>query len=174
MKQKCVFFDRDGVVNVSPGPGYVERWEDFHLIPEFVAAARCAAAKGYAVVIATNQRGVARGIMSQKTLDAMHAKLRSALSEQGVELLGIFCCTHERDSCDCRKPLPGLLLQAASEHAIDLTSSWMIGDKETDVAAGRAAGCHTILVSGLPAESEADLTVGTMAELAASLDSILG
>ena len=68
MKCKCVFFDRDGIVNQSPGPGYVERWEDFHLLPEFVESAKIAAAKGYAVAIATNQRGVAGGIMTQETL----------------------------------------------------------------------------------------------------------
>jgi len=172
-KQKCVFFDRDGIVNTSPGRGYVERWEDFHLIPEFVTAARIAAARGYAVAIATNQRGVARGIVTQATLDTMHAKLDATLKAEGVALLGIFCCTHERDQCDCRKPLPGLFLQAARLHNLDLAASWMIGDKETDVEAGRRAGCRTVLVSAAADASKADVRVADMPELAANLDRIL-
>jgi D-glycero-D-manno-heptose 1,7-bisphosphate phosphatase len=173
MKRKCVFFDRDGIVNVSPGPGYVERWDDFHLIPEFVVSAQIAAANGYAVAIATNQRGVARGIMEQETLDEIHAKLQNALSAAGITLLGIFCCIHERDSCDCRKPLPGLLLQAAEAHHIDLAASWMIGDKETDVETGRAAGCRTVLVGQPDSESDADYRVADMAGLPAMLERVL-
>jgi D-glycero-D-manno-heptose 1,7-bisphosphate phosphatase len=173
MKQKCVFFDRDGIVNVSPGPGYVERWEDLHLIPEFVAAAKIALAHDYAVAIITNQRGVARGIMSQATLDDMHAKLCDALEAQGVPLLGIFCCTHERDSCECRKPLPGLLLQAAKQNDIDLSVSWMVGDRETDVQAGHNAGCHTVLVSPPAPATEADVRVDDMNALVVGLPGLL-
>ena len=173
MKRKCVFFDRDGIVNVSPGPGYVERWQDFHLIPEFVVSAKIAAARGYAIAIATNQRGVARGIMEQKALDEIHAKLRAALSAAGISLLGIFCCIHERDSCDCRKPLPGLLLQAAEEHHIDLAASWMIGDKETDDETGRNAGCRTILVGQPRSESKADFRVAEMMNLPGMLERVL-
>jgi D-glycero-D-manno-heptose 1,7-bisphosphate phosphatase len=173
MKRKCVFFDRDGIVNISPGPGYVERWQDFHLIPEFVVSAKIAAAKGYAVAIATNQRGVARGIIEQETLDEIHAKLRRALSAAGVSLLGIFCCTHERDTCDCRKPLPGLLLQAAEAHHLDLAASWMVGDKETDVETGRNAGCRTVLVGQPHTESKADYRVADMAGLPGMLERVL-
>jgi D-glycero-D-manno-heptose 1,7-bisphosphate phosphatase len=173
MKLKCVFFDRDGIVNVTPGRGYVERWEDFHLIPEFVEAAKISIAAGYVVAIATNQRGVARGIMTQETLDTIHAALLSELDSQGVSLLGIFCCTHERDSCTCRKPLPGLLLEAAQLHDIDLSASWMIGDKETDIEAGRLAGCRTILVSRDATGSMADERAVDMTMLVETLDEIL-
>jgi D-glycero-D-manno-heptose 1,7-bisphosphate phosphatase len=173
MKQKCVFFDRDGIVNVSPGPGYVERWEDFHLVPEFVDAARIAIAHGYAVAIATNQRGVARGIMSQQTLDEIQANLVAELNRQGVSLLGIFCCTHERDACDCRKPQPGLLLQAAEAHDIDLAASWMVGDKESDVDAGCRAGCRTVLVSESDESSAADIRVRDMPALVEILERVL-
>ena len=115
--RKCVFFDRDGIVNQSPGPGWVERWEDFHLLPEFVVAARIALEQGYEVAIITNQRGVALGLLSPETLDDMHRRLTDALISRGVPLLGIYMCPHERDTCTCRKPMPGLLLQAAEEHA---------------------------------------------------------
>ena len=173
MKRKCVFFDRDGIVNKSPGLGYVERWQDFYLFPEFVESARIAVAKGYAVAIATNQRGVALGIMTQETLDDMHAKLREILLTAGVSLLGIFCCVHERNSCDCRKPLPGLLLQAKKAHDIDLAASWMIGDRETDVDTGRAAGCRTVLVGVPDTDSNADFRVVDMAALPAMLECVL-
>ncbi len=173
MKQKCLFFDRDGIVNVSPGPGYVECWEDLHVIPEFVTAAKIALERNYAAAIITNQRGVARGIISHATLDDMHAKLAAALESQGVPLLGIFCCTHERGTCDCRKPLPGLLLQAAKQHDIDLEASWMVGDRETDVEAGRRAGCRTVLVSPLVSETQADVKVADMAALVEMLPGLL-
>jgi D-glycero-D-manno-heptose 1,7-bisphosphate phosphatase len=147
---RCIFFDRDGIVNASPGPGYVERLEDFHIQPAFLAAAAIARDLGYGLAIATNQRGVARGVMSRQALEIIHQHLIEHLREAGIPLLGIYCCTHERNTCTCRKPQPGLLLQAATEHRIDLSASWMIGDNETDIEAGRRAGCRTILVNPAP------------------------
>ena len=171
---RCVFFDRDGVVNQSPGPGYVERLEDFHLQPGFVAAARVALARGYAVAVATNQRGVARGIVSMQTVAAIHAHLTAALAEQGIPLLGVFCCPHERDTCTCRKPQPGLLLAAAREHNLDLGASWMVGDSETDIEAGRRAGCRTILISEKPGKkTRATLVAATIELLPAVLEQAL-
>jgi len=172
MKKKCIFFDRDGIVNVSPGPGYVERWEDFHLMPEFISAAQVAIMHGYAVAIVTNQRGVARGIMTQETLTEMHEKLIAILATHDISLLGIYCCMHERDACDCRKPKPGMLLQAAAEHDIDLSASWMVGDSETDIEAGQRAGCRTIMVGGKEAETKADFKFADMRELAGKLAGI--
>ncbi len=147
---RCVFFDRDGIVNTSPGPGYVERLEDFHIQPAFLEAAAIARDRGYGIAIATNQRGVARGFMSRQALDKIHESLLDHLRATGIPLLAIYCCTHERNTCTCRKPQPGLLLQAAQEHDIDLAASWMIGDNETDIEAGRRAGCRTILVNAAP------------------------
>lgn len=164
---KCVFFDRDGIVNQAPPhPGYIERWSDFHLIPEFVDVAKFVIERGYLIAIATNQRAVSRKIMTQEVLDEIHDNLICLLKkEHGIEFLDIYCCTHERDSCGCRKPRPGMLLQAADDHGIDLSLSWMIGDNETDVNAGIRAGCKTILVCDEPAETEADITVDNMREL---------
>lgn len=173
MKPKCVFFDRDGIVNRSPGPGYVERWEDFYLVPAFVDAANVALERGYAIAIVTNQRGVARGIMTPAALERIHANLTAQLEAQGITLLGIYCCTHERDTCDCRKPQPGLLLQAAREHDLDLDGSWMIGDRETDIEAGRRAGCHTLLVNNTIPSTSADIHIATMPELPNQLRAIL-
>ena len=173
--KKCIFFDRDGIVNQSPGPGYVERWEDFHLLPEFVAALRLVTDRGYVAVVITNQQGVGRGIMTAATLDDMHQHLRAQLKEQaGLELLDIFYCPHLREAdCPCRKPKPGMILKAARKHDLDLARSWMIGDAPKDTAAGRAAGCHTILVNPAATPDQADFTFGSMAELVKNLGKIL-
>lgn len=170
---RCVFFDRDGIVNVSPGPGYVERPEDFHLQPGFVTAAKTALAHGYVVAVATNQRGVARGIVSVQALEAIHAQMTRQLREARIELLGIFCCPHERDTCTCRKPQPGLLLEAARQHHLDLSLCWMVGDKESDVEVGRRAGCRTVLVSRTPGQTQATQVVPDIDTLAATLERVL-
>jgi len=172
--RRCVFFDRDGIVNASPGPGYVERWEDFHLQQAFVCAARVAQAAGYDCVIVTNQRGIALGRMAAETVQAIHDRLTARLAEQGVNLLGIELCPHERGVCTCRKPQPGMLQRAAATHGIELGASWMIGDQETDVAAGRAAGCRTIRVSADAGASAADYRVPDMAALPTLLERLLG
>ncbi len=171
---RCVFFDRDGIVNISPGPGYVEKTEDFHIQPAFLEAATIARNRGYGIAIATNQRGVARGIMSRQALDDIHAHLMEQLQHAGIPLLGIYCCTHDRNTCTCRKPQPGLLLQAAQEHHIDLKTSWMIGDNETDIEAGRRAGCRTILVNETPdAKTRATYIIPAIDDLPATLVKLL-
>jgi D-glycero-D-manno-heptose 1,7-bisphosphate phosphatase len=170
---QCVFFDRDGIVNTTPGPGYVETVEDFHLQPAFVEAARLCQKYGYGVVVITNQQGVAKGIMSMATLEAIHAHMRAGLEAAGVELLDLYCCPHARDTCSCRKPLPGMLLTAAREHGVDLAQSWMVGDRDTDMQAGRAAGCRTILVSIDETRERADRAVDTIDQLPALLQGLL-
>lgn len=171
---KCIFFDRDGIVNRHPGPGYVERWEDFHLLPEFVEVLRLIRQKGYEAVIVSNQRGVARGIMAAATVDDLHRRLRTILKDQhGLELLDVYYCPHDRNQCECRKPKPGMLLEAAKRHGIDLSQSWMIGDSLKDMEAGKAAGCHTILVNAVETSDQADRQVADMAALRSSIAKIL-
>jgi D,D-heptose 1,7-bisphosphate phosphatase len=172
-KARCIFFDRDGIVNVSPGPGYVERVDDFHIIPEFIDCAQIARSMGFIIAIITNQRGVARGIMTLEALDEIHATLKDALEKKSIELAGIYSCTHERNSCNCRKPKPGMLLQAAEEHKIDLAKSWMIGDSESDIEAGQRAGCRTIRVCPAEMQTTADFRVENMRELAQKLKSFI-
>lgn len=172
--KKCVFFDRDGVVNASPGAGYVERWSDFHLLPEFVAALREVRRLGFEAVIVTNQKGVAKGILTMETLNDIHARLRRTLLEQhGQELLDIRACPHGDDECECRKPKPGMLLDAARIHGIDLRTSWMVGDSSRDVEAGRRAGCRTIFV-GAADSAGADHVVPDMKVLAVRIGGIVG
>lgn len=149
---KAVFFDRDGIVNVPPPEGgYVLDERDLHVEPFFPDVLRTVQTRGFAAVVVTNQRCVARGLISLADLDAIHAGMRQSISlKHGLQLLDVLCCPHGPDECDCRKPLPGLLLEAARRHGIDLNTSWMIGDRMTDVEAGYRAGCRTILVGSVP------------------------
>lgn len=166
----CVFFDRDGIVNRSPGPGYVERVEDFHLLPEFVAALRVVLRKGYEAVIITNQRGVGKGVMSQATLDAIHQHLRDQLAAEGLSLRDIYFCTELDRAHPMLKPQPGMILQAARDHHLDVARSWMIGDNEKDVLAGQRAGCHTLLVREGSEPTVAEHRLASMSAVAAFLE----
>ncbi len=173
--KKCVFFDRDGIVNQSPGPGkYVLSWEALRLIPAFPECLRVAQERGYVAAIVTNQRAVALGLLRADQLEAMHDRLRQLLErEYKLSLLDILYCPHNIGECACRKPSPGMLLSLAERHAIDLQQSWMIGDAESDVGAGRRAGCRTILVGPLAPPSQADARIASMTALPALLRTLL-
>lgn len=143
----CVFFDRDGIVNRDPAPKrYVERLEEFHLHEAFFDALKAAHDKGFVAVIITNQKGVGSGVMPASELERIHGHLLREAAARGTPLLGIFACTATDDAHPHRKPNPGMLLEAAGRHGIDLARSWMVGDSERDAVAGRRAGCHTVLV----------------------------
>lgn len=170
----CVFFDRDGIVNQRPGPGYVRMWDDFILMPDFVDVLRICRRLGFEAVVATNQRGVARGLISMEQLNAIHDRFRRELAAvHGLTLLDIMICPHDYDSCDCRKPKPGLLLMAAKSHDLDLKASWMIGDQSWDVEAGKAAGCRTILVGEPDTPGQPDVHVESLAALKTCVEKIL-
>lgn len=171
----ALFFDRDGIVNQSPGPGYVLRTEEFHLQPEFVEALRIARRKGWPAVIVTNQRGVGKGLMTAAALEAIHAQLRRALAREGLELLDICSATSLDRSDPMLKPQPGMLLAAAERHGLDLAASWMIGDSERDIEAGRRAGCHTLLIGPDDPQtpSRAEARLDHIAELASFLERTL-
>ena len=170
----CVFFDRDGIVNQSPGPGYVNHLDDFHILPGFADCVRAAAAKGFPAVIVTNQRGITRGITPPEQLAAMHAHLRAELAREGLALLDIFICTADDDAHPDRKPNPGMLVRAAEQHRLDLAKSWMIGDRESDVQTGRNAGvAATVLVDPGTAPSAATHRVPDMITCAALLRNTL-
>lgn len=168
MPVRWVFVDRDGTVNVAPAAGdYVTEPSQLQLMPGAAAAIRLLNRAGVWVGILTNQRGIALGSMSERDLDAVHAHLRDLLAEHGARLDAIYHCPHERDSCSCRKPKPGLLLRARGDHPeIDFAQAAMVGDSQADVQAGRAVGAHTILLApgGLdgPAAGSADHVVGSL------------
>lgn len=172
--KKCVFLDRDGIINQSPGPGYVERWEDFVLQPDIVPVLRRIQERGYVAVVATNQRGVSKGVMSREALETIHLNLVTMLSrDYQLDLLDVMVCTHGEGECECRKPKPGLLIEAARRHGIDLKQSWMVGDSEKDVEAGVNAGCRTVLVGGGGRETKAEHVVPDLKALETLLSRVL-
>jgi D-glycero-D-manno-heptose 1,7-bisphosphate phosphatase len=174
-ERRGVFFDRDGIVNTSPGEGcYVQRWEDFHLQPDFVPVLRLVRERGYEALVVTNQRGVALGLMDAAAVEDIHRRLRRLLrATHGLTFLDILYCPHDREACDCRKPQPGMLLEAARRHGLDLGRSWMVGDSDTDMEAGRRAGCRTILVGREAAGAGPDYRVADLKELRALLAALL-
>jgi D-glycero-D-manno-heptose 1,7-bisphosphate phosphatase len=136
----AVFWDRDGVVNVSPGAGYVLRAEDFHFSPGIEQALRLCRERGYGLVLVTSQQGVGKGLMSQADLDFIHERMQQHLAEHGAEFDDIRACTHLKGSCTCRKPSPEMILRSAEAFGWDLSASWIIGDHDRDIQMGKNAG----------------------------------
>jgi D-glycero-D-manno-heptose 1,7-bisphosphate phosphatase len=148
----AVFLDRDGTINEEKN--YLHRIEDFQFISGAPEAIKALNQAGYLVLVITNQSGVARGYFSLEDVEALHQHLAQCLAAVDAHVDGFYVCPHHptagegelRRVCSCRKGEPGLLLQAAREHGIDLSKSFMIGDKEADIEAGENAGCTSLLV----------------------------
>ena len=160
----AVFLDRDGVINCkAPEGDYVKTPAELELLPGVARAIADLREAGYLVLVVSNQRGVARGLMTEDDLEAVTAAMMGPLVAEGGAPDGVYYCIHGKEvGCPCRKPRPGLLLAAAEDRAVDLERSWMVGDRESDVVAGRAAGCRTILVGG--AEGTADVHADDLEE----------
>ena len=146
--KRAAFLDRDGVINRRPPEGqYVTRWEELQFLPGVPEAIILLTRAGYEVYVVTNQRGVAKGLLTQDELESIHQRMCRELADVGAIITKIYYCPHEKEPpCNCRKPAPGMLLTAAKSHNLDLVSSWMIGDSDIDVEAGRKAGCKTIRI----------------------------
>ncbi len=165
--KRAVFVDRDGTINMEKD--YLYRVEDFEFIPGAPQALRLLNEAGFLVVVVTNQSGVARGYFTEEDVDTLHRHIAAELTKTGARVDAWYYCPHHPSgrgsyslSCRCRKPLPGMLMEAAHHHHIDLASSFMIGDKLADVEAGIAAGCRTILVrTGYGVAEEARVPAGT-------------
>lgn len=150
----AVFLDRDGTINLD-SIDYVTSVEDFELLEGVGQALRRLQAGGYLLVVITNQAGLAKGLLSDRGLEKIHDHMEHLLGEEGVNLDGIYFCPEHpegtvekyRAQSDRRKPEPGMILEAAEDLGIDLSKSWMIGDKISDVQAGKAAGCRTIILT---------------------------
>ncbi|MDR3155039.1 MAG: HAD family hydrolase [Deltaproteobacteria bacterium] len=143
----AVFLDRDGTLNLDRG--YAWRWEDFEWLPGAVEALRLLQGQGLFVAVVTNQAGVARGLYRAEDVAALHRRVAADLERRGLAPPPFYHCPHHPDftgPCGCRKPAPGMLLQAAADHGLDLSRSFMVGDKLSDLGAGLAAGCVSILV----------------------------
>ncbi len=136
----ALFLDRDGVI-IENQDNYVRRWSDVTIFPEALAALALAKSSPYKIVLVTNQSAVGRGLVTLETVQEINAELVQRIESAGGRVDGIFICPHApEDHCTCRKPLPGLMLQAASSLHLDLKRSIMVGDALTDVQAGQAAG----------------------------------
>ena len=155
--RRAVFLDRDGTLNVEKD--YLYRIEDFEFIPGVPEALKRLQDAGFLLVVVTNQSGVARGYYTLEDVDILHHHMCEELERFGVKIDGIYVCPHHptegvapyRQDCACRKGQPGMLLRAAEDLHIDLSRSFMVGDKASDVLAGISAGCTACLVeSGYP------------------------
>ena len=156
-KQKAVFLDRDGTINIYKG--FLRNIDDFELIPGIPEAIKAINMLGYLVIVITNQPVIARGEVSLKEIQEIHNKMETELGKKGAYLDAIYFCPHHphkgyegevvelKIDCDCRKPKPGMILKAADDYNIDLSQSYMIGDGENDIKAGLAAGCKSILMN---------------------------
>jgi len=168
MGRPAVFLDRDGTMVQEVD--YLREISQLRLLRGTAAAIRRLNEAGFAVVLATNQSGIARGLLTESELQTIHDELKRRLALQGARLDAIYHCPHHpeaavaayRKRCRCRKPAPGLLLQAARDLDLDLRRSYAVGDSARDVEAGARAGCRTILVrTGYGARTEAGWQFGT-------------
>ena len=155
-KQKAVFLDRDGTINKYVG--FLRDIGDFELLPNVAEAIRKIIESGYLAIVVTNQPVIARGEVTVPELQLIHNKMETLIGAEGAYLDAIYYCPHHphmgyegevselKIDCECRKPKPGMLIKAAEDFNISLADSWMIGDGENDVKAGKAAGCRTVLI----------------------------
>jgi D-glycero-D-manno-heptose 1,7-bisphosphate phosphatase len=156
VRQRAVFLDRDGTINRYVG--FLRDIDEFELLPGVADAVRTLNRSGYLVIVVTNQPVIARGEVSWDELNDIHRKMETLLGEKGAYIDDIFVCPHHPDKgfagerpeykieCDCRKPRPGMLIEAAKKYNIDLAHSYMVGDSDSDIEAGEAAGCVTFKV----------------------------
>lgn len=155
-KQKAVFLDRDGTINKYVG--FLTDIEDFKLLEGVAEAIRLINKSGYLAIIITNQPVIARGEIDENYLKKIHCKMETLLGKEGAYIDAVYYCPHHPDKgyageipelktdCDCRKPKPGLFIQASEDFNINLEESWMVGDSKNDILAGSAAGCKTVLI----------------------------
>lgn len=149
MSRRAVFLDRDGTI--ARDVHYCRQVEDFEILPTAPRAIRLLNEHGFEVVVITNQSGIARGYFTEGTLLRIHQHMRQRLAEYSARVDAVYYCPHHPDDgCECGKPRPGLLLRAAEELEINLSHSFMVGDGERDIRAGKAAGCRTALIATRP------------------------
>lgn len=148
---RAAFLDRDGVINrKAPEGQYITRWEEVQLLQGVAEAIVLLKDAGFLVIVVSNQRCVAKGLLTADELESLNQRIWAELAFAGAVIDATYCCPHDtQPPCGCRKPEPGMLLDAARIHGIALASSWMIGDSDSDIEAGKQAGCKTVrVVSG--------------------------
>jgi D-glycero-D-manno-heptose 1,7-bisphosphate phosphatase len=149
VKPRAVFLDRDGVIN-SDRADFVKSWEEFEFLPRSLRALAALAQTPFRIVVITNQSGIGRGLLTETTLQEIHASMIVQVRGAGGRIDAVYYCPHAPDAfCACRKPAPGLFFEAARDLGIELTSSWAIGDSHRDVQAANYAGVKAILLDRL-------------------------
>lgn len=169
MSHKAVFLDRDGTVDVGvPKYERVDSIDKVELLPYSIKALKELSTLGYKVFFVTNQAGLAEGLISWSEFNKINDEVIDLISPSGIKIEKTYVCPHgEHDNCECRKPKPKLLLDAAHDYGIDLSASWMIGDRPSDVMTGVNAGTRAILVkTGVPSveSKEATITLPSLLE----------
>lgn len=146
---RAIFLDRDGVIiRKAPDGEYVGDWREVQFLPGSLDAILAIHRFGYKVIIVTNQRGVATGKIELSKMKEIHTQMKEVVANSGGIISAIYYCPHDTsEDCICRKPKPGMLLQAAVDHQVRLPECWMVGDTAADIAAGKSAGCKTALIA---------------------------
>lgn len=146
--RRIAFLDRDGVINKNaPEHAYITRVEDFVFNPGIFDVLHELSQRGYEFIVLTNQRGIARNLVTAQTVDAIHAHMTEVLFRQGITIVDIFICPHDTGMCTCRKPLPGLLQQACAKYFVDVAQSLFITDSAAEISMGNTFGiARNILV----------------------------
>ena len=145
-RRPTVILDRDGVIN-EEGVDYIKTWDEFHFLPGALEALALLNEKGVRTLVATNQSCVGRGIISSSELEVIHRNMLDRVRKAGGHIEKIYVCPcRPEEGCSCRKPLPGMLEEAALDFDLDLNACFFIGDAECDLLAGRRANCRTVLV----------------------------
>lgn len=172
-RRSWVLLDRDGTINEAAAPGeYVTSPAELSLLPGAAEAIRQLNEQGLPVAVVTNQRGVARGQLSLEDLEEVHAQLRRLLREQNAHIDLILSCPHEEGTCQCRKPLPGLLRRASTLLELPLEEAVMIGDSEDDVRAAIAAGVMPIRLTSGETDTLAEVTAASLQEAVSRLRAV--
>jgi D,D-heptose 1,7-bisphosphate phosphatase len=165
MKNKALFLDRDGVVNIDHG--FVRRSADFQFQPGLFELCRHFQNMDYKIIIITNQSGVARGYFTEEDLRGLHKYMSAELQKEGITITGIFYCISVDDAHPDRKPNPGLFLKAMNAYSLDMAASVSIGDKERDITAARKAGVGVNILLGNASATAAEYKVGNLSEVPA-------
>ncbi len=147
MSRRAVFLDRDGVINVKPPAGdYIRQWTEFRFVPTIAGWIRLFNALDLLVIVVTNQRGIARGLMRREDVEEIHRNMAAKLASLGARIDDIFYCPHDRDECGCRKPKTGMVELARDKWDIDLGASLMIGDSDKDAELAARCGMKFLRV----------------------------
>jgi len=172
---KALFLDRDGIINLDHG--YVYRKEDFEFVPDIFDLCRLAANKGYEIIVITNQAGIARGYYQIADFEDLTHWMKQEFKKEGVFISDVFHCPHHptkgnneyKQECQCRKPHPGMILQAQEKHGINLKQSIFIGDKVSDMQAAEAAGIHNRILVASQYNDDGSVKAHRVADLKAAM-----